>query len=120
MKEAPASFDLSVRAGVINADEQGQGKLVINITKVPDSVTLKIGGADVGTVTTVPDGILSKDPKDPSIWKGTKPGIVTLTLFNLNPESNVTVSGKDESGTSSTPIVVRVVSLSASKQKKQE
>ena len=130
--QKPPLFALSVLAGVINSDEHGQGTVVIDIQKAPDSdtfpatVAVKISGADfnVCKVTTNPTGILlpkEKDPApDPKVLKVTKPGTVTLALFNLNPESDVTVSGTDDSGTSSTPITVRVVSLSASKQKKQE
>ena len=130
--QKPPLFALSVLAGVINSDEKGQGTLVINVKKAPDSdtfpaaVTLKISGADfdVSKVTTDPAGIRPPpDPtkdQDPRSLKVTKPGAVTLVLFNLNPESNVTVSGTDESDTSSTPITVRVVSLPKSKQKMQE
>ena len=122
VKEAPAplKFELSVRAGVINCDDKGQGKLVLDVTKAPpDGVTLNLSGADVGKVITDPDNILMnpKDPNAPKILKVAKPGVVTIELFNLNPESNITVFGTDESGTKSTPIAVRVLSLSPSKQK---
>jgi hypothetical protein len=122
VKEALLTFELSVRPEVINSDEKGQGRLVINVTKVPpDGVTLNLAGADLGTVTTDPDKILM-EPKDPNAFKNilkvAKPGVVTIELFNLNPESIVTVSGTDESGRSSTPITLRVISIS--KQKKQD
>lgn len=80
--EKPPSFTLAVLAGVINSDEKGCGRLVINIKKAPDSdtfpayVSLKIAGADFKDVGDAnfdpPDIRLKPDPtkdQDPAFWE---------------------------------------------------
>jgi hypothetical protein len=63
-------------------------------------------------VTTDPPNSLSGDEKKKGILKLKNGALVTIQLFNLSPESYVTVYGADETGASSTPIILKVQSLS--------
>jgi hypothetical protein len=120
LKTPAPTFDLATSASSVRADSQGRGKLQVHltITKTEKGVTLTLKGADVASVTPVPDGILSTDKEDPSKLVVKKSGVITLDLYNLSPTEKVILGATDETAKTSAPDITLSVVESSGKSVK--
>lgn len=104
-KEKPdPGFTLAVPAGAVVADKDGKGNLQVQITfKQPPAVraVVSVKGADITAVSAEPADALGKDGIRLTVGKD---AVLTFTLQNLDSETPVVVSAKNDKGVAHDPM----------------